>query len=148
MQKQCFDGHSDACKRARHLIGTFSNSTQLSDILKKVQLQNLVAVPLKFIQDVCTRWWSTYQMIQRFLSLLTYLDIIVVRGSLNQSEMLTAGEINELRQLESILQPFMAAQRALEGQKYVSNSLVAYIIHTIRSRLGNILNVTEDDAFF
>ena len=69
-------------------------------------------------------------------------------GFLESREMLTAGEINELRQLESILQPFMAAQRALEGQKYVSNSLVAYIIHTIRSRLGNILNVTEDDAFF
>ena len=63
-----------------------------------------------------------------------------------QSEMLTVVEISKLRQLESILQPFMAAQRVLEGQKYVSNSLVAYIIHTIRGGLGNILEATEDDS--
>ena len=128
------------------MVGSFSNSNQLSENLRKVQLQNEVVRPLKFIQDVCTRWWSTYQMIQRFLSLQIYVDMLVVRGFVNQNELLTAVEITELKQLEKILQPFMAAQKALEGQKYVSNSLIPYIIQTVRSGLTEVLDSTDDEG--
>lgn len=85
-------------------------------------------------------------MIQRFLSLLIYLDMLVVRGFIHQNELLTAVEITELKQLEKILQPFMAAQKALEGQKYVSNSLIPYIIQTIRSGLTEVLDSTDDQG--
>jgi hypothetical protein len=113
-----------------------SHSIQLSEHLRKVQLQNEVVRPLKMIQDVVTRWWSTYQMIQRFLSLGTFLDILAGRGLKQQTEMVTASEMEELKQLERILQPFMAAQQALEGEKYVSNSLMPHVLKVIRSNDG------------
>jgi hypothetical protein len=127
-------------------VGTISHSNQLSDHLRNVPLQNEVVRPLKMIQDVVTRWWSTYQMIQRFLSLAIYLDILAGRGLIQQSEMLTTAEMDELKQLERILQPFMAAQQALEGEKYVSNSLMPHVLKMIRSKLFDVETNTEDDG--
>jgi hypothetical protein len=72
--------------------------------------------------------------------------MLVVRSFVNQNEILTAVEITELRQLEKILQPFMAAQKALEGLKYVSNSLIPYIVHTIRNGLTEVFNNTDDQG--
>ena len=71
--------------------------------MRKVQLNNDVKWPLKFIQDVVTRWWSTYTMIERFLDLMPYVDILLVRGALLRDEMLTALEINDLQTLKRIL---------------------------------------------
>lgn len=127
------------------MIGTFSSSNQLSDNLRKVQLNNDVQRPLKFIQDVVTRWWSTYAMVERFLELLPYLEMLQMRGALLREEMLTSLEVNELQILKRILKPFMTVQKAMEGQKYVTNSLVPYVISTIREELKETLANAEDE---
>lgn len=60
--------------------------------------------------------------------------------------MLTATELEELKQLEIILQPFMAAQQALEGEKYASNSSMLHVLQVIRSKLVIVEENTEDDG--
>ena len=146
MQGEGFEGFSDACKRARHLIGTFSSSNQLSENLRKVQLNNDVRRPLKFIQDVVTRWWSTYCMIERFLDLLPYVDMLHLRGAVSEGEMLSASDIIYLRVLKRVLKPFMIAQKVLEGQKYVTNSLLPYIIHTVREEIKESIASSEGQS--
>ena len=42
-------------------------------------------------------------MIERFLDLMPYVDILLVRGALLRDEMLTALEINDLQTLKRIL---------------------------------------------
>lgn len=143
LQGQGFDGFSDACKRTRHLIGTFHSSNQLQENLHKVQANNDVRRPLKFIQDVVTRWWSTYSMIERFLDLLPYLEVLLLRGAILESEMLSESDVTDLRVLKKLLKPFMVAQKAPEGQKYVTNSLLPYIIHTIREEIVESINNTD-----
>lgn len=75
-----------------------------------------------------------------------YIDILAARGLIQQSYMLTASEMEELKQLERILQPFMAAQQALEGEKYVSNSLIPHVLQLIQSKLVAIEENTEDEG--
>lgn len=56
----------DCMKDARSLIGHFNSSSQATAELMKIQTR---ARPLHVIQDVATRWWSTYAMICRLLEL-------------------------------------------------------------------------------
>lgn len=70
--------------------------------------------------------------------------MLVVRNILTRSEMLLANELEELKQIEKILYPFMAAQRSLEGEKYVSNSLIPHVVSEIRQNLTNVLNESTD----
>jgi zinc finger BED domain-containing protein 1 (E3 SUMO-protein ligase ZBED1) len=145
LQGQGFDGFGNVCKRTRHLIGSFSSSNQLSENLHKVQLNNDVQRPLKFIQDVVTRWWSTYAMIERFLDLVPYIDMLVLRGAVVANEVLSGAELEELRELKKILKPFMVVQKMLEGQKYVTNSLMPYVIHSIREEIKETLENAETE---
>jgi zinc finger BED domain-containing protein 1 (E3 SUMO-protein ligase ZBED1) len=145
LQGQGFDGFGNVCKRTRHLIGSFSSSNQLSENLHKVQLNNDVQRPLKFIQDVVTRWWSTYAMIERFLDLVPYIDMLALRGAVVANEVLSGAELEELRELKKILKPFMVVQKMLEGQKYVTNSLMPYVIHNIREEIKETLENAETE---
>ena len=61
-------------KSARSLIEHFSSSTQASD--KLLAMQKIIIpseVPKKLIQDVTTRWWSTWRMLKRLSELLLQL---------------------------------------------------------------------------
>ncbi len=52
---------------------------------------------------------------------------------------LTAPEWNVIIMAEAVLEPLMFAQRILEGELYITNSLVAPIIHELRGHLQNAL---------
>ena len=71
-------------------------------------------------------------MIERFLLLRTYLEMMVLQGSLPRDYMLSAGDVIELKDMANILRPFMVAQKAMEGQKYVTISLLPYLISEMR----------------
>jgi hypothetical protein len=115
-------------------------SENLIQLLYSSQSQsNTVDNPLKMIQDVPTRWWSTYSMIIRFLELLPWLYILVTKGHLSKDEMLNRDEVEELMELNELLEPFMLAQQVLEGQKYVTLSLVPYLISEIRDKINLVV---------
>jgi len=63
------------------------------------------------IQDVVTRWWSTYSMIERLLRLKIYLAILEEEGDLTIN--LTEVQWNIVADLKALLEPFMMAQRLL-----------------------------------
>jgi hypothetical protein len=115
-------------------------SENLIQLIYSSQSQsNTVDNPLKMIQDVPTRWWSTYSMIIRFLELLPWLYILVTKGHLSKDEMLNRDEVEELMELNELLEPFMLAQQVLEGQKYVTLSLVPYLISEIRDKINLVV---------
>ena len=84
-------------------------------------------------------------MVEIFLDLLPYVEMLLMRGALLRDEMLTALEISDLKTLKRILKPFMTVQKALEGQKYVTNSLIPYVISTIRDELNETLANAESE---
>ena len=83
-------------------------------------------------------------MIKRFLELQVFLEMLVVRNIISRSEMLTPKELDELRQIEKVLFLFLAAQKALEGEKYASNSLIPHIVSGIRQDLKDAARETTD----
>jgi zinc finger BED domain-containing protein 1 (E3 SUMO-protein ligase ZBED1) len=126
-------------KACRTLVGHFSHSSQAAKKLKEKQadLQRQLGV----LQDVSTRWWSTYTMTERLMFLKIYFDLMEREGSLScnltESQWVITGLVRD------VLKPFMLAQKVLEGEKYVTLSFVPGIVHGIRNGLVNIENNPE-----
>ena len=125
-------------KSCRALVGHFSSSPLAEKMLLEKQKQNPTCRPVGVIQDVATRWWSTFLMLERLLRLKAYFTLMEVEGlitcNLTDEQWITASDICVL------LEPFMVAQKVLEGQKHVTISLVPYIIVQIREGLNTVFN--------
>jgi hypothetical protein len=134
---------------ARGLCTTFSKSTQLMDQLLASQRQmDSTERAKKTIQDVATRWWSTYSMVQRLLHLRVHINYICQLNRTNRSLVdLTVEQWALLEDIDKILKPFMLAQELLEGEKYVTLSLVVTIIEKIRRNLKTELQNTEHSEY-
>lgn len=65
-------------KAARAVVGYFNYSSQAND--KLLQMQDESGSPLTVIQDVPTRWWSTYAMCERLIKLKLYSQNIRLEG--------------------------------------------------------------------
>ena len=73
------------------------------------------------------------------------------RASMNQPTLLEKYSLSDedfdgLCNMLHILKPLQSAQRALEGDKYVSISLVLYIIHQLRIELEGCLGAANPDT--
>ena len=121
-----------ALKIARGLVGSFSGSSQMEERLLALQANGHTR-PVGLIQDVTTRWWSTFSMIERLLRVKNYVNILAqqFRTLVN----LNPAQWNLLEEIEHVLKPFMYAQKLLEGEKYVTISFIPTIISKIRSDL-------------
>ncbi len=114
----------------RAIVNFFNSSLQAMSKLLSKQVMDRAVRPIK---DVVTRWWSTYSMIERLLRLKIYLAILEEKGDLTIN--LTEVQWNIVADLKALLKPFMIAQRLLEGQAYVTISLVPFMIYKIRKDL-------------
>jgi hypothetical protein len=127
------EGTIKACKK---LITHFTSSSQA--MAKLLAKQTNPGRELKPIQDVTTRWWSTHSMVERLLRLKMYLAILEDEGELNCN--LTEQQWVVCSELQKLLEPFMIVQRLLEGQTYVTISLIPYVIFKLRKNLEELLN--------
>jgi len=94
-------GAMSAC---RSIVNFFNSSSQaMGKLLSKQQAERAV----KPIQDVATRWWSTYSMVERLLRLKNYLALLEEEGELDCN--LSAQQWIIITDLKFLLQPFMIA---------------------------------------
>lgn len=124
----------NAMKTARSLVEYFTKSTQAMGKLLRQQAQNehyAGCVPLKPLQDVVTRWWSTYRMLSRLRYLRRAIQVLVVNQSVAAID-LTPAQYDIIEDVENLLKPTAEAQRLLEGEKYPTISLVPYFLYSIR----------------
>jgi len=116
-----FDGPGvkDVMAKCRRIVGHFSSSSQAQDTLLRQQLVTGTGTPLKVVQDVVTRWWSTYSMVERLLELRVSLHQLANIDDKIAEIMLSLQEWEIVKQMERILKPFMHIQRFFEGQTYL-----------------------------
>jgi hypothetical protein len=128
-------------KRARALVGHIKSSSQSETLLKNLQRTDVEGSkkPLTVIQDVVTRWWSTFAMCKRLLELEGYFKIMETRSTEFAPFNLTAVEWSEILQTKTLLEPIMEIQKYLEGEKYVTVSVVPSLIGIIRRGLTAFL---------
>jgi len=114
-------------KACRDIVTFFHSSSQAMEKLLSKQAQGKA---LKPIQDVATRWWSTYSMLIRLLRLMTYLQLLEEEGEGRCN--LTPEQWVIVKDLAALLHPFMVVQKLLEGESYVTISFIPFIIYKIR----------------
>jgi hypothetical protein len=134
-------GFSIAVKKARDVTNYIHNSTQATAKLKDKQKESAHykdKKPVKVIQDVCTRWWSTYDMIERLLYLKPAVQTMFIYNELKTQQPLIDDDWDSLAMIKEVLYPFKFAQQKLEGEKYVTISLVPLLLGNIRSQLETI----------
>jgi hypothetical protein len=123
-------------KKARALVEFFNKSTQASTELLKVQRnldQYKGKVPVGLLQDVMTRWYSTWRMGGRLVRLKAALIWMSFNKNIDQELMLTDEQWQILAQITQCLKTMAKWQRLLEGDKFVTASLVVLAIHSICS---------------
>jgi hypothetical protein len=93
-----------ALKATRSLVGSFFHSTQLMEELLKLQ-RDRNETPVKVIQDVKTRWWSTYSMVLRILRVRVYINAMAPHHPKTMED-LNVEQWNLLECIKSSLEPF------------------------------------------
>jgi len=142
------------------VLVNFINSSPQSNV-KLVDCQKKLALkkkPLKLLNEVRTRWWSTYSMIQRANRLKQALLMMkrneVMLRQQNRRQLavskleqlcLDEDDFNTLGFLEELLAPFADAQRCLEGEKYVNISLIVLVIKKLQSALVGAYAAAEHE---
>ena len=126
-----------AMAACRGIVNFFNSSSQATEKLKE-KSKAMLGAALTVIQDVVTRWWSTFSMCERLLKLRTVLTIMHLEGGMRL--FLTEAQWSIVTDMTVVLKPFMIAQRLLEGQSYVTISLIPYMLYKIRNglRIANV----------
>lgn len=123
----------------RRLVGHFKHSALSTEILCKKQVElDSSSPPLRVIQDVSTRWNSTFYMLQRLLQLQRAISIILVDPVITPKKdhrdlLLSEHQWTLADQLVKILEEFEVATTVLSGQKYVTLSLALPVVTHLKT---------------
>jgi len=128
---------ADTMAHARALVGHFKGSSQDTAILKQLQIAD-VGVPVGVIPDVVTRWWSTFRMVQRLLRLRAKFTLMQTDHNLRCN--LIDQEWVDVQLLHDLLEPFMHIQKVLEGEQYVTISILLSLVSMSRQNLIHAVN--------
>ncbi|KAF0742811.1 zinc finger BED domain-containing protein 4-like, partial [Aphis craccivora] len=126
--------------RVKSIVSHFRKSTVANNVFKTYQINNGIKEPKKLIQDIQTRWNSTYYMINRFVEMETS-----IRGTLglldNAPDNLKSEDWIIFQDLIKILKPLEEATKAISGQKYMTASLVIFIVQGLYKVCNNLLKM-------
>ena len=122
---------------ARGLVGFFNGSTQATAKLKKVQVCDILdlykdqKIPVTVIQGVINRWWSDWRMLRRLRWLRPAIMMLHSTGEID-CVVPTGRQWTILYQIEVTLTTMAKFQRILEGEDYVTGSMVVVAVFRIR----------------
>jgi hypothetical protein len=101
------------------------------------------------MQDVITRWWSTYMATERLGELEEYLNVEEV--DMLVSAFLTSEDWEFVYQSNGIMEEFRNYQLFFEGQKYVTISWMPIMLEKLRRHMKQVdgdLCCTAPPGFF
>jgi len=117
---------SELINKVKSICTYFHKSTTANSKLMTYQENNGIKEPKKLMQDVSTRWNSTFYMLERFVELETS-----IRGTIGLLDKapngLNPNEWAVIKELCKVLQPFEEATRSVSGEQYITASMVIVI---------------------
>ena len=144
---------SKATAAARRLVGHFNHSAQATKALKDAQLQQLGADdagketrPLTLVQDVATRWNSTFLMMQRLLQLRVPVYAVIFGPHTKNSDRMSLDVSDSywatMEAICPVLEPLAEATELLATESSPTLSSV----HVLLKSLWEALNSTPGEA--
>ncbi|XP_026462110.1 zinc finger BED domain-containing protein 4-like [Ctenocephalides felis] len=121
----------------KKIVSYFRRSVTASEKLQKNQLQ-IYGQTKKLLQDIDTRWNSTFYMVQRFVELE---DAIKMTMSVLETNLapVTPEMWKILKQLCLILKPFENITNSISGESYLTGSLVIVLTRCLNESCSKIL---------
>ena len=125
-----FHNTGEVIAKCRRLVGMFKHSEALNRALRDTQLRLKSTHKKKLVQDVSTRWNSTYKMPNSLVINFNALSSIAleVKHASIKKQMPDANEMVLIRQFCMLLQPLYEMTNLFGGHKcvninYLSDSL-------------------------
>ncbi len=120
-------------QKSRKIVGLFRSSCKAKD--KLVEMQGLMGrQTLKLIQEVETRWNSTFDMLQRLYDLRE--PVAAAISNLNcDTALLTSSEYDIIQESLSLLQPFKHPTTELSEEQRVSASKLIPLYRMLQHKL-------------
>ena len=113
---------------------------KLKDQQHESSLPKYSGQPKNILQDVKTRWWSTYHMLKRLRFLREAISHYFADYPKEADAMtIIPQEWKICYQIEITLRTMGFWQRVLEGEKYVTGSLVTLAIYSIRQSFLQVI---------
>ena len=131
---------SQALARCKRLVGHFHHSAKSSYTLKKKQL-DLQHSTHALVQDITTRWNSSYYMVERIISQQQPLCATLLelrRGDLMPSD----AELSTMEAFCRVMKPLVSITEAIGAEKWVTISSVRPLLHKL---LNSYLKTQAED---
>ena len=123
-------------EKIKTIVSFFQHSVKASDKLTQVQEQHKQP-PKKIIQDVETRWNSTYYMMERYLEQHEHVTYTLCYMGKNNM-CLTNEELVLLQDTINVLEPFEEATKEMSAEKVTSLSKVIPMVRGIQECMNSI----------
>ncbi|CAK1578839.1 unnamed protein product [Parnassius mnemosyne] len=132
---------ADTVIKVKNVVEFFNRSLPAQRKLKEIQEQMHLA-PLKLKQDVCTRWNSTYDMLNRFLKIKEALiaSIAIMRAELA----LTPNDWMIIEKSLPILSIFYEVSNEVSAENYVSASKYIVLCKLMYVQIQKFSNETVE----
>ena len=131
---------SKALARCRNLVSHFNRSAKSTSLFKKKQV-DLKHKSLCLIQEVATRWNSSYYMAERILS--QQQPICATLIEIRKGELMpTDAEFKTLEYFVEVMKPFVDITEALGAEEWVTISTLTPLLYKI---LNIYLKVSSTD---
>ena len=130
-----------AVSRCARLVSYFRKSSRATHILTEKQ-EALGVKKHKLLQDVETRWNSTFDMVSRVIE----QQAPICATLLDQKRMDLLPKDSEFKLLEElivVLKPFKDVTEQMSAQKYVTISAVRPLLHYL---LNDVLKLSDEDS--
>ena len=127
--------------KCRKIVTSFNHSSQLNDLLEESQMRQGVERNhvLHLVQDVKTRWHSTFLIAERMLKLHSYVkDIFNSKQQYKdmRKHLLDEDEIVNLKEMVNALLSFNQVSVLLSGDTYATRSLIIPSIKYLEKQLN------------
>lgn len=132
----------DSLAKIKKIVGFFHKSSSASEKFLKQQVLN-GKTPKKLVQEVETRWNSTFFMLERAVELKE--EIKMTMAVLNNNfPLISEEEWSVFGELCRILKPFEEMTASMSGEKYVTGSNVIVVTRILQHSLEHCV-VEESD---
>ncbi|XP_031330565.1 zinc finger BED domain-containing protein 1-like [Photinus pyralis] len=115
---------SQIINKVKYIVGHFKRSHSATQKLLTYQQNQGTGVPLKLLQDVATRWNSTFYMLERFIALEDTVKATMALTNMDPTSHLTTDEWVAIKQILQVLKPFEKVTKTVSGEGYLTASLV------------------------